>query len=111
MNTKTDKNREAFKTLLFPSSALIIMKSALTIMKFTIMKGHLLYLYPKQDSTQQSSVRYDILARNNDFAINNHFDTDMLNMDPSPLQISAAPVLGILVVSLGPLSSKFYINK
>ena len=27
------------------------------------MKGHLLYLYPKQEATQQSSVRYDILAR------------------------------------------------
>ena len=46
------------------------------------MKGHLLYLYPKQEATQQSSVRYDILARNNDFTINNHFDTDMLNMNP-----------------------------
>ena len=47
--------------------------------------------------------------RNNEFAIKNHFDTDILNMAPSPLQISAAPVLGMLVVGLGPLLSKFYI--
>ena len=47
--------------------------------------------------------------RDNEFAINNHFDTDMLNMAPSPLQISATPVLGMLAVGLGPLLSKFYI--
>ena len=28
---------------------------------------------------------------NNELVINKNFDTNMLNMDPSPLQISAAP--------------------
>ena len=36
--------------------------------------------------------------RNNELAVNNHFDSNMLNMAPSPLQISSAPVLGMLVV-------------
>ena len=46
--------------------------------------------------------------RNNELAVNNHFDTNMLNMGTSPLQISSAPVLGMLVVGLRPLLSKVY---
>ena len=46
--------------------------------------------------------------RKNELAITNQLYANMLNMAPSPLQTSAAPVLGMMVVGLGPSLSKFY---